>query len=262
MKYFTVYKNSLSTFLQYRLNVGLILVSHLVSLSGLIVLWLSVYASGQQMGTYSLSAILLYYILVTVLTVTLGDGVGMGFEISDEINQGQVVNYLLRPISYLWARFYNLIGSNTINIILIGPLVVAIGYIGRNYYDLPSLKNWLIFVLFFVIATLMDFLVYFIASLSAFWLHRGQLMIYGVILVAGLLDGSLIPLDLYPHWAFAVIKYLPFQYLIFTPVQAFLGRVNNFPEMLILAICWLVVLYMFSLIFWRAGVRKFEAVGR
>lgn len=261
-KYYTVYKNSLSTCLQYRVNVGLMLISQLVSLSGLLVLYISIYASGQQMGNYALADILVYYILVTVLNVTWGDGVGMGFEISDEINQGEVVNYLLKPLRYFWSKFFYFLGNNTINVILISPLIALLAYFGKDYYNLPSLQGWLIFAFFLLVGLFADFLIYFTAAISGFWLHRGQSVIYAVLLIVGFLDGSVLPLDLFPQWALQIVNYLPFQFLMFAPIQAFLGRINNFPEMFILAISWLVVLYIFSLIVWRAGVRKFEAVGR
>jgi ABC-2 type transport system permease protein len=238
------------------------LISQMISLSGLLVLYISIYATGQQMGNYTLPQILLYYVLVTVFNVTWGDGVGMGFEIADEINQGEVVNYLLKPLRYFWSKFFYFLGNNTINVILISPLIIILGYFGRDYYSLPTLAGWPIFIFFLFTALLIDFLIFFTAALAGFWLHRGQGMLYAVLLIVGLLDGSILPLDLFPDWALNIIHYLPFQFLMFVPIQAFSQRISNVPEMLFLALGWLVVLYLFSMFVWQRGVKKFEAVGR
>lgn len=262
MKYFTVYKNSLSSFLQYRLNVGLIFISHLISLSGLVFLWLAVYASGQQVGNYSLEQIIVYFVLVAVIRSTLGDGVGMGFEMSEEINRGEVVNYLLRPLSYFWSRFWNILGTGTINIVLITPVIIIIGFLGRNYFTLPNWQGWLNFLIVFILGVIFEFLIYFVSALSAFWLHRGQTFIYGTLLIVGLLNGSMVPLDIFPNWAFKIIQYLPFQFLMFVPIQTFLGRVNNLGELLLIALAWIIVLSSLTSVVWRAAVKKFEAVGR
>jgi len=261
-KYSTTFKNSLSVFIQYRLNIGLILVSHVVSLSGLIFLWLSVYASGQQLQGYKLEQILVYYVFVALLTAGIGDGPGTGFDIVDDINQGEITNYLLKPYSYLRYRFLYLCGSICINMVFVLPLTCIGAYVMRHAFTFPSAMGWVIFIITVFIAILFEFLMYAIASLSSFWVTRGSHFIYATILITSLFDGSLIPLDLFPAWAYRLMSYLPFQFIIYTPIQAFLGKIHNPIPLLFIAILWLVVLFLILQLLWRKGVKKTEGVGR
>lgn len=263
-KYTITYKNALSVFMQYRLNMGLILVSHAVSLSGLVFLWLSVYASGQQMGGYGLSEIIVYYVLVALLASTIGEGVGMAFEVVEEVNRGEVVHYMLKPFSYLGYRFLSMVGAVTINLAVVVPIIFFGLYIGHTVFTLPEIgiSGWLFFGVSLIMGILFEFLVYIIAALSSFWAVRGQNFIYATILVTGLMDGSLIPLDLFPGWAYQVMNVLPFQFLIFIPIQAFFGKIQDPLGLSLLGLLWMLILGLIVWCIWRQGVKKVEGVGR
>ncbi|MFH1286257.1 MAG: ABC-2 family transporter protein [Candidatus Magasanikbacteria bacterium] len=261
-KYITAYKNALSSAFQYRLNLGLLLVSHLVSLSGLLYLWIAVYDSGQTVGNYTLSGIILYYVVLTVLRVTISEGVGMGFQVSEEINKGDITHYLLKPFSYTLERFLKLVATSTINMIVMGPIILILAIIFRNAIPFPNTGGWALFGLFTFIGLAFYFLIYYLTALSAFWVHRGGSFIYGVLLFAGFLNGSVLPLDLFPAWFQPMSNMLPFQFLIFVPIQAFLGRLANPVSLFMTALVWITVFSLLIWFTWNRGVRKYEAVGR
>ena len=85
-KYFVAYRNALTTFLQYRLNLALLFCSHIVTFSGVLYLWIAIYHSGQKVGDYSLESIILYYVILTIVLITVANGVGMGFQVSEDID--------------------------------------------------------------------------------------------------------------------------------------------------------------------------------
>lgn len=261
-KYFTAYKNSLSSFLQYRLNLGLLLISHLVSFTGVFYLWISVYRSGQTLGNYDLKSIILYYIILTIVLITIANGVGMGFQVAQEINEGNIVNYLLKPYSYAGETFMKLLGEGTINTLFVSPAIAIFAAIGSRYIDLPPLFAWLEFLGMLFIGEIFYFLFYFLTALSSFWFERGRNVIYGMIIINLMLNGSLVPLDLFPAGFQKVSAFLPFQFLIFVPVQTLLGRIQNWPHTLLTALVWILIFSTLISITWKAGVKKFEAVGK
>ena len=262
MKYLTVYKNALSSFLQYRMNLGLLVISHMVSLTGLVFLWISIYAAGQTVGSYTLEGILFYYIALTILRTVVAEGVGMAFEISQEINQGIIANYMLKPFSYTFEQFYKFLGKVTINAIFIFPIVAVLVYFFYDFVPFPGTTGWLQFVGMSAIAALFYFLIYYFASLSSFWLVSGRSAVYGMIIISNLLNGSLLPLDLFPLWFQNINNYLPFQYLIFVPIQALLGRIEDWTVILIGCSVWILLLLLLIKATWMSGIKKFEAVGR
>lgn len=260
-KYLVVYKNSLSSFMQYRLNLSLIIVGNILSLSGLICLWLAVYSSGQKLGNYTLEGIIIYYVLIVVIR-TLSEGIGMGFEVIEDINRGEVVHYLLKPFSYALKRFFELLGQVTINVIFITPVVLALAYFGRSYLVYPDWLGWIKLFIACGLVVVLEYLIYFFISLFSFWLQRSSHLVYGMLLVSGILNGAYLPLDLFPDWAFKISHYLPFQFLVFFPIQVFLGRVNNWLEMFLIATGWIIILILLISLVWKRGIKRFEAVGR
>lgn len=261
-KYWITYKNALTTFLQYRLNLALLFVSHLVTFSGVFYLWVAVYATGQKMGNYTLTEMILYYIILTVVQITVANGVGMGFQVCEEINEGNITNYLLKPYSFVLETLVKLFGEATINIVLISPVIALLSFLGRDIFPIPPLTHWLLFLVILLLSELFYFFFYFLAALSSFWVVRGRSFIYGMLIVNLFLNGSMLPLDLFPKQFQVISNFLPFQFLIFTPVQTFLGRVHNWPQLLMIAAVWTIFFVLTLSFVWKKGIRNYEAVGR
>lgn len=261
-KYLVAYKNALSSFFQYRLNLGLLLVSHLVSFSGVLYLWTAVYRNGEQVGNYSLTEIILYYVVLMLVLITIANGVGMGFQASEEINQGNVTNYLLKPYSYPLETLAKLFGEATINTLLIAPIVFLLAWFGKDLAPIPSPQLWFSFITALVIGEVFYFLFYFLAALSSFWVTRGRSFVYGMLIINLLLNGSLLPLDLFPKKFQIISHYLPFQFLIYTPIQTLLGRDSLWGELLLIAALWMAIMTLLLRGVWKLGIKKFEAVGR
>ena len=262
MKYFTVYKNALSTFFQYRINLGLFALGNLISLSGLVYLWLAVYSSGQSLGGYTQEGIIVYYVVIIALRSVIAEGVGMAFRISAEMNEGLITNYLLKPFSYTLEQFYKLLGQATINAIFIFPALFLIGYISKDVIDLPGLQNIIHFLGLSFIALLFYFLIYFFGSLATFWLTDGRSAVYALLIASNFLNGSIIPLDIFPLWGQKIVNLLPFRYLLFVPIQAFLGRIENYQQLFVGQLIWAIILIALIYIVWQRGIRRYEAVGR
>jgi len=261
-KYFTVYKNALSSALQYRLNVGLTVVSHVVTLSGLVFLWFAIYRSGQAVGNYTLEAILMYYLVLTILRLVIANGVGMGFEISEEMRDGVIANYLLKPFSYTFERLMKAFGESTIIAFLIFPVVVVMIALWGHLVELPNFVGWLQFLGMAFIGLIFYFLIYYLSALSSFWMTDGRSTIFAVLVVSGLFNGSMLPLDLFPDWFLAINTYSPFQYLMFLPIQTFLGRVTDWSTVLLIGAAWMMIFSFLIWFVWRSGVKRFESVGR
>lgn len=261
-KYLVTYRSALSTFLQYRINVALFAVGHLVSLSGLVFVWLSVYESGQQLGSYTLPEILTYYILIAFLRLTIADGVGMGFQVVEDIKDGRVAPYLLKPINYPLSMLADSLGHATINLVLVTPIIALILFVTGTANYLPSLPSLALFFGFMLVGLLFYYLIYFLSALSSFWLDRGSNIIYGVIVISNLLNGGVVPIDIFPEWLIRISNFLPFQFLMFTPIQFWLGRAQDVLTISVTAISWLIILTIITAVVWRLGIKKFEAVGQ
>jgi ABC-2 type transport system permease protein len=173
-----------------------------------------------------------------------------------------VTNYLLKPFSYPLERLLKMLGQVSINILFVSPIAVLLGFLLKDYITLPSLPHFFQFVGLVTVSLIFYFLIYFLTAMSSFWVTHGGNFIYATIIISNFLNGSVLPLDLFPEWYQAISIYLPFQYLIFVPIQAYLGNITNWPLTIILAFAWMAVFILLNWVVWRLGVKKFEAVGR
>ena len=262
LAYWLVYKNALSTQLQYRTHLVLILVSHCISLSGLVYLWLAVYAQGDTVGSYALADIIIYYVLLSVIRFTIGDGLGSGLVASDDINKGVITNYIIKPFRYPLEQLIKLCGQLTITSISISFICLICAYIFRSVISLPSFLEFCSLLLFMGIGFLMGFLNYFTAGLVAFWFEQARSVIFTISVLSMLLSGAIIPIDLFPSWYQQVSSFLPFPYLVFYPIQAFLGTISSFVPVASIGLCWIVVLAGLCTLVWKRGLRHFEATGK
>lgn len=262
MKYLTAYKNAVSSFLQYRMNLGLLLISHAFSLSGLMYLWIAIYDHGQMVGTYTLEGILFYYILLTILRTIIAEGVGIGFESADQIKDGVVTNYMLKPFSFGLEWFMKMLGKCTVNAVFIVPIVaILLFFFGQNL-NLPEPIVWFQFIGMSLIGLVFYFLLYFLAAMGSFWLTTGRNAVFAMMVLGHLLNGSMIPLDLFPEWFMVFNTYSPFQFPIFIPIQAFLGRIESWSTVLLVAGVWILIFIGLITLLWKLGIKKYEAVGR
>jgi ABC-2 type transport system permease protein len=122
-------------------------------------------------------------------------------------------------------------------------------------------------VLLAVPAMIIGFLVGFLLSASitslAFWTTRVYSIhefYYALIL---LFSGQFVPLTLMPELIQRIAQYLPFQLLIYFPIQLILGKLSQaqIVQGFTSGAVWLTVAILLFNIVWRSGVRRYSAVG-
>jgi ABC-2 type transport system permease protein len=155
-----------------------------------------------------------------------------------------------------------MLGKCTINALFIVPIIaVLLAIFGKNI-NLPPTIVWFQFIGMSFIGLIFYFLLYFFAAMGSFWLTTGRNAVFAMMVFSHLLNGSMVPLDLFPDWFMTFNTYSPFQFPIFIPIQAFLGRIDSWTPLLITAAVWIVIFIALIMILWRLGIKKYEAVGR
>ena len=66
-----------------------------------------------------------------------------------------------------------------------------------------------------------------------------------------------------PAWFQAILRWLPFPYELFFPVQVFLERVQGAElwKGLTIQAGWVLVMFAVSQMMWKRGIRHYQAVG-
>src|SRR6266571_2515937 len=171
-KYWHVLNIGIQNNLTYRFNFLARTLFGWIPLLAILYLWRTIYSgkgAGSTVGAYSLAEMISYYLLVTVvdaLTAVNEDD----WQIATDIKDGNISQFLLKPIDYLTYRlclFFS--GGVTYLAVAIVPLSLFILYFHR-YFVLPA--NWAslsFFALSIVLTALLQFFISYTMAMLAFW---------------------------------------------------------------------------------------------
>lgn len=228
-------------------------------------LWKAIFAASGQitLGGWDLPGILRYTILV-ILAGKLVRGPEMASGLSQDIYDGGLSRYLLYPVSYWAFKYAQHVGSlvpsaaQFLLFFLLAPLLP--GSVGAFHLQLPHL---LMGVLALVLANLLYWLLQLPLQAVAFWADNVWSLSVLLRFISGLLGGAMLPLDLFPEKARAVLELLPFATLFDLPVNALLGRMEagQWAKGMALGMGWCLLLFLASRRLWRAGERGYTGVG-
>jgi ABC-2 type transport system permease protein len=188
------------------------------------------------------------------------------FEVAEyDIKQGQLVNYLMKPVSYYWMNFIGELPYRVLQsfyaIIIIGIFMVFLNgslVITLNPWHIPLV------MLIFILGYSLSFTFKLSSAYLSFWFTeiRG---VYELITIAYIvLSGSVMPLEWYPPLVQKITHILPFAYSAYFPVTALQGMVSLKGLISIIAIqcLWLFILMLIHNKMWKEGIKQFTAVGQ
>ncbi|MCL4397760.1 ABC-2 family transporter protein [Patescibacteria group bacterium] len=257
-KYLVVFSNALQSLTEYRVSLLLDVTSNLISSLVLYLFWRFLAGSGLDIAPYNQVTIGFYFLLVAAVSTLTGfDTQG----VSQDIREGDITQHILKPINYMWIRFFNSLPDKFLKVTVAVAIIATLWLLGFRL-DI-NLFEATAFMVVLALAMLGNYLIYFTSGLLSFWTMQTLGLTLLVSIGSSLVSGSVIPLELVPPLFIAISKVLPFRYFLFFPVQILLGKVP--PEQIItgilIQIIWIVTLYLLSILVWKRGIRRLEAVG-
>jgi ABC-2 type transport system permease protein len=264
-KYGRVFTVGLQNTFVYRWNFILRSAFGIVPLIGTIFLWKAMYAGdpNRQLAGYEFGQLIMYFAMV-VLVENLITPTEDEWQIAGDIREGRLSALLLKPINYLFYRFTLYASYRLLYTLVILPGVLLIFFFLRSYITLPSDPGtWLAFAVSTMMAGLIQFFIAYTLAMIAFWLLEISTVVFIVMSFEYFLSGQLFPLDMLPPWLGTIIRWSPFPCEIYFPVQIFMQRVTG-PALwqgLAIQAAWVIIMYLLATTLWRAGLRKYQAVG-
>jgi ABC-2 type transport system permease protein len=175
--------------------------------------------------------------------------------LEDDIRNGGLEPYLLRPQSYLLQRVAPAMGETMVRLVALGTGgLVALAISGR---PLPTLGVFLALIVLGSLGCVVGTLLYVLVGLAAFWVRRVLPAMLIVQKLSFLLGGLVAPISLYPNWLFGIAKATPFgAHLYWVAVQTMAPSPRLFWIGIGWQILWSAVLGALCTLVWRAGLRK------
>ena len=159
-KYFTVFEISWQNELVYRLNFVLWRLRNILRFLMTFFLWKGIFISRNSIFGYSQPQILTYVFMILaiqslVLSAPSSDNIG------GEIGNGDLSNYLVKPIGYLRYWFTRDMASKVLNVIFAVGELVLVWYLFRPNLVFPSDPLTLIA---FLISSVLALMTYYLIS--------------------------------------------------------------------------------------------------
>jgi ABC-2 type transport system permease protein len=223
-------------------------------------LWRVTYAEtgSDRLGGFTLAQMLWYLAVTESITLSAP---AVAPEIDNDVRTGAIAVHLLRPLSYPLYRLWATLGERAVRFginLLVGG-VIAFFFVG----PIPlSARGLAIFVAAVPLAFVLDFTAYLVIGLCAFWLENtsGLVLIYSRVTI--ILGGTLLPINLFPDSAQAVLGYLPFANVVYGPSRMFVEPDAAFlAGLLARQTASIVVISMLASAVYAAAVRRIHAHG-
>ena len=259
-KYLTVFRVNWQNSLQYRAPTVIYILGYTLYVSVLLFLWTAIYREGGSVGAYSLSELVTYYLIQFVInTVVLSY---VSWEIIDQIREGFFSHFLVKPVNYFAYWFTINLSGKLFETILILLAVAGFGLVVGPSVSLPSDPlTYASFLAAMALGIVLAFELEFCIGLIAFWLVQVRVFKYMLQYAVFFFAGTLLPLDVFPRALAEVAGLLPFQYLVFVPIQLFLERRPAPLADFAAAGVWIVAVYLLARWVLARGIVRYEAVG-
>ncbi|NTU98773.1 hypothetical protein HGA64_02075 [Candidatus Falkowbacteria bacterium] len=260
-KYWIILKNSAQSNLVYRFDVISGLVAEGLNLVIFSFLWLSIYRQGNQIGSYSLGGLIFYFILTRFFALIIAY-TDISRTVSDEIYEGKIVNYMLKPLSYFGRMISINIGRVAVRLLMFFPLIAVAAYFLRSNFHL-TINSTFFLILIAIAGSLINFLFFYLMGLFAFFLDGTAGISYLGWLAMTFFSGRMVPLDILPRSLGRVLDYLPFKFVSYVPAQIILGKFNQVELLanLALSLAWLAALWLLARALYNAGLKRYESYG-
>lgn len=252
---------ALNTQLTYRVNFIIGRLREFVVYGAILLLYKALpYGS----GAYSQSE-LISYALMSSLLGSAAFVYGM-HTIADEINFGDLTNYLLRPINYFGYWISRLIAERSLLLVGGGLQTLLLLWLFSSSSFLFQTNLWHLFqtLVLYVGSIALIQALDFIGGMLSFWTNKGHGPRWMIMIFVQFLSGSYLPLDTLPESVRAVLVWTPFPSLLFAPLQAYLGRLSA--EMWVKSVLvqwvWIIIAVVAVRMIWQKGLKKYGAYGR
>lgn len=263
IKYLLVARNTWDETLAYRLNFVMWRVRVVLQILTMYFLWSALLLPGQAILGYTRNLMLTYILGASIINSLVISS--RSYEVGQEINSGNLSNFLLRPINYFLFWFARDLGDKAMNLVFSVIELAILFLILRPPFFIQS--DPALILLAFVsafLAMILYFFLSFLLGLIGFWSAEVWAPRFVFITVLTFFSGGLFPLDILPKPLFLFFELLPFPYLLFFPLKIYLGQMplGDIGRGLLVSAIWTGILWIVVKFVWAKGLRVYGAYGR
>jgi len=258
-KYWLVFVTTIKEYFTYRLSFVLWRFRNLLNLLIIFFLWNAVLEKQPVFGSYNKETFLSYIIFVNlIVSFVMGTRTA---EIASDIQNSSIINLLLKPVSFFKYNFTRDLADKVINLSF--ALIEALFLISVFKVTIVFPKNIGLFLVIFVLGTLIAYFINLTLSFVGFWTPEVWAPRFVFFMTISFLSGTYFPLDLLPSIIYRLLLLTPFPYLFYLPTRLLINKIPPDINLLILgSFVWVFLGYFITKAVWKKGNREFSFWGR
>ncbi|HXF09669.1 MAG TPA: ABC-2 family transporter protein [Desulfuromonadaceae bacterium] len=263
-KYRHVFSIGIQNNLTYRFNYLTRTLFSFIPLFAMLSLWRTVYAhNGKPSAGFTEAEIVFYYILVAVVDVMTAVNED-DWQIASDIREGNISQFLLKPIDYLWYRVCLFFAGRAAYISMASiPLAIFI-LCFKSYFVMPaSGAAMVLFPVSLFLTALLQFFISYTMAMLAFWFLEISTFIFILFAFEYIASGHLFPLTMLPAPLFHALMFTPFPSMLYVPISIYMGKLTGWEAALsmLMQLGWVVAAYFLARFMWNRGIKKYSAFG-
>ncbi|TFG71998.1 MAG: hypothetical protein E4H27_03475 [Anaerolineales bacterium] len=252
-------KNTWLMWLQHRSFFFLLAFGWMIQPLIYLLVWSTAVGSGEISGLNRGQFVAYYLILILVNTLTYAQ---VNYTVGDEIRYGGMNRILLRPLSPLFDALATEVAGKLVYMVFSIPATAVLAFVLHPELHI-HFTNVVAFVPALAFAWALRFFWGYWLALLAFWSTRADALLALQDSLIFLLAGQVAPVALLPGVLQKIAVFLPFRYMLGFPVEILTGQLDT--RGIFTGFClqsgWLVAALTLFLVIWRAGLRRYSAVG-
>lgn len=261
-KYWAIFKASWQNNVEYRADFLAHMILGLISLAVTAFIFKAVFNQTVNFGGYTFSSMFTYLVMTKVLHFTTRGNTAR--YIADEIKEGKLSLYLIKPIDYLknWASLF--LADRFFEVSVRFSLIIVFFLFLPKYFSFPSVVTFMLFIFSLIMALFLNYLINILTASCSFWVTDIRLFSTALNLATGFFAGELVPLDIFPPVLRKVSLFLPFQYTLFFPIKIYQGALTGGEIVwgFLSAVFWIIILIGLQKYLWSKGLKNYEAIGQ
>ncbi len=222
------------------------------------ILWYALFHLGGMTNIAGMTyADMIQYTLVSLLFSQIRGG-DHDFEIQEMIRNGQLSQYLLKPLSIVEFVYIRGVAPK----LFLAGLCLLIGIGVGIFFGLSPIRM-LIAMILALIGNIIHYQIGVVLATTAFYWEEAYSILMVKNMIVGILSGEVIPLNLFPQNMQWIWKSTPFYLYVFGPVQIATGKwsYSEIASNFFISIIWLLFCWFLIRIFWGLGMKKYLSIG-
>lgn len=222
---------------------------------------MGVWTQAAKSGQFGLAPVDFARYFLCVFVIRQFTVVWVIWEFEREVVEGRLSPRLLQPIDPVWHHVASHLSERLARLPFALFLIVLFFTLYPQAFWIPSLSNFLLFVVAVILAFALRFLIQYTFALFAFWTERANAIENFWFLFFLFFSGMIAPLEMFPPTLREVVLWTPFPYLIHFPASLLIGLPVNIMQGFLVTLGWCALFFGFNRWLWRRGLKQYSGMG-